>query len=127
MKLLGIDYGQKKVGLSLSSGTIAMPWKILKNFNSNLDLIIQIKEIVEIENIEKIIVGWPVNLKNKSTTQTELVNKFIKLLKQNFNIPIIFEDERFTSSMTKHQEVFGDDDAQAAANILQIYLDKIFK
>ncbi len=127
MKLLGIDYGQKKVGLSLSSGRVAMPWKVLKDFNSELDLINQIKEIVEIESIEKIIIGLPVGLNNQETTQTEIVKKFINLLNNSFDIPIMPEDERLTSSMTKHQEISGSDDAQAAANILQLYLDKNFK
>lgn len=124
MKILGIDYGEKKIGLSLSAGSIALPWKILSDFNSSSEVIEEIKKIINQEKIEIVVIGKPFSLQGSMSNQTKVVDDFIKFFKKNINLPVYEIDERFSSQMAKKQLLGKNDDAQAAANILQTYLDK---
>ena len=124
MKVLGIDYGEKKVGLSLSAGSLALPWKILNDFKSNQELIEEIIKIIKQEKIEIVVVGMPLSLQGKLSAQTKVVKEFFELFKKNISIPLFAIDERYSSQMAQTQLAGKNDDAQAAANILQTYLDK---
>jgi len=97
-RLLAIDYGLKRVGIAvtdtlqiIASPLTTVPNKELKSFLS---------KYIEDENVEKVIIGLPKNLKNEDTHATQPVLKFIDQFKKRFpNIPIITIDERFTSKM----------------------------
>jgi len=121
-KILGIDYGGRKVGLAMADGRVAVPWKILESKNC-LD---EISVIVSNEKIEKVVVGWPLNMSGEKTAQTEVVERFISDLKNRISVEVISRDERLTSVQAQKQGVKGDDDAVAAMHILQSYLDKIY-
>lgn len=56
MKILGIDYGRKKIGLAIADGSLASPWKVIRYKDTKI-LSEQIKQVVEQEKIEKIVVG----------------------------------------------------------------------
>ncbi len=116
---------KKKIGLSISAGSIALPWKILNNFKSNNEVIDEIKKIIDQEKIEVIVVGKPLSLRGTRSNQTKVVNDFVDFIKKNVNLPVYEIDERFSSQMAQKQSGGRNDDAQAAANILQTYLDKI--
>ncbi len=124
MKILGIDYGDKKIGLSLSADKLALPWQTLKNFTSPIQAIDQIVQIIFQEKIDAVVVGWPLSLSGKFSSQTRVVEDFIDKLKQKITIPLAVVDERFSSQLAQAQAVGKNDDAQAAANILQSYLDQ---
>jgi putative holliday junction resolvase len=125
MNILGIDYGSSKVGLALSAGSLAMPWRSLKKWNSIAVLIREITEIIKEEEVDKVIVGIPQGLSGTSTAQTQEVMTFVKELQKVLTIPVIGEDERYSTGLAKQQLMPNDDeDAQAAANILQSYLDR---
>jgi putative Holliday junction resolvase len=127
MNILGIDYGEKRIGLALGGREIkiATPYEILEN--KNLDFVIdEIKKICKTENVNEIIVGLPISLKGKIEAQAKKVLEFVEFLKKNLEIPIETEDERLTSVMVdklaKEQKV--ERDAVAAMLILQSYLDR---
>ena len=132
-RTLGIDFGEKRVGLALSDrlNLIASPYKTL-NYISENDLINQIKKIVLDKEIEIFVIGLPLNMKGVDSAQTKKVRKFKKLL-SILNLPIIYEDERFSSIIAKNSLVLqniktghnkSEIDRTAAAIILQQYLDK---
>ena len=74
-RALGIDYGEKRVGLALSdkSSLIASPYKTLQYFSEN-DLISEIKKIVLDKEIEIFVLGLPLNMKGSDSAQTKKVN-----------------------------------------------------
>src|SRR4030042_5379345 len=127
-KLLGIDYGEKKVGLAIADTEtrIASPYKILTN---DKDLLGKIKDICLKEEIGKIIVGVPLTLKSASSRQTNIVLKFIDKLKKATYIEITEQDERLSSayakSLMKEMKIKHMDDDVAAMIILQSYLDEM--
>jgi putative Holliday junction resolvase len=124
MKALGIDYGEKKIGLSLSAGNLAMPWKILRDFTGAQAVIDNLKEIILAEDISIIIIGSPLSLSGEKGKQARVVDLFIDHLKSEISIPVVSIDERMTSGLSKKLGAGTNDDAVAAAQILQTYLDK---
>lgn len=56
MKILGIDYGRRKVGLAISEGVLAEPYKVIRYYDTRI-LGEKIRKIIEQEKIEKVVVG----------------------------------------------------------------------
>lgn len=128
MTLMGIDYGEKKIGLAVANekAKIATPYKVLEN--KGFDFVVsEIKKICEVEDVGEIIVGLPISLSGEIGTQAKKVMEFVEFLKEKLPLSIKTEDERLTSAMVdklaKEQKV--ERDAVAAMLILQNYLDKI--
>jgi len=134
-RTLAIDYGQKKVGLALSDPLkiIAKPYKTIDNI-SDEKLIESFNSIINDKNIDEIVIGLPITMKNSFSKQTENVDKFIELLKKKINIKVVVVDERLSSIEAKKSLINQgiktghnkkDIDMTAAALFLQSYLDKI--
>jgi putative holliday junction resolvase len=142
MKFLGIDYGTKRIGISISDedGKMAFPKEIVLN-DSNI--FSTIGEILKKEKIDEIVVGESVDFSGKLNALSARIEVFIFKLHKNFRLPIHKQKEFLTSvearnsSKTKKsltqkqshsklkQKKAGRIDASAAALILQRYLDKI--
>jgi putative Holliday junction resolvase len=120
-KILGVDYGQSKVGLAISDTEtkIAVPLTVV-SFN---DLNLKIEDLIKSEKVEKIVVGLPLGLNGQETEQTREVKEFIKDLRTKTKAEIVTEDERLSTALAKKQ---GKDDAVAAMYILQSYIDRIY-
>ena len=132
-RILGIDYGEVRVGLSLSdlTQTIARPFKTI-NYKSFNDLLIQLKEIITENEVNKLVVGIPYNMKGENTKQTLKVKEFIFFLESNLSYDVELIDERLSSieaEKTMHKMNIktghnkSDIDKIAASVILQEYLD----
>ena len=134
-RFLGIDHGNKRVGLALSDPMkiIAKPFKTL-TYSNSADLMNALKDIIESESVERIVLGLPKGMKGKDTAQTEVVMNFADQLKAQLDIPIRLIDERLSSVSAEkaliQQEVKtgynkGRIDETAAAIFLQQYLEQI--
>ncbi|WP_035586306.1 Holliday junction resolvase RuvX [Hippea jasoniae] len=132
MRILGIDYGTKQIGLAISdeTNTIAMPLKVI---NAQNNPIAAIKDIIEANDIKKVVVGIPITLsgqKGKKAIETE---QFIEKLKNAIDIEVVEWDERlstrFSERILNNAKVKGRKnkkrviDKIAATFILQGYLD----
>lgn len=125
MIILGIDYGRRKIGLSLAYGNVASPIKTFR-FRQPYDAIENIKKIVQEENVEKIVVGLSEGEMEKEQAE------FIEKLKADFDLPIEGWDETLSTqdainlaqeaglSQKKRKDL---EDAFASAIMLQSYLD----
>lgn len=125
MKLLGIDYGDAKVGLAIgdTESGFASPYKILKNTGRN-NLLNELNDICQKEKVETIVIGLPES-EVQSPEQLERVKDFITQLELAVAVPIITQDERFTTlqaqKLSRGSKKHEDD--IAAMLILQGYLD----
>jgi putative Holliday junction resolvase len=133
-RILGVDYGSERIGLSLSDplGIIAQPIEALKNDSS---LFAHLGQLSIRENVKLIVVGMPFNLKGQQAQKANEVQKFIELLKAELDIEIVALDERFTTAIAhrtmlamgtkkkERQKKDGRLDSMAAAIILQGFLD----
>ncbi|MBU0540282.1 Holliday junction resolvase RuvX [Patescibacteria group bacterium] len=130
MRLLGIDYGSKRVGIALgdTETKIATPWEVLLN-DSRLNILKAIHEIAEREGVEKIVVGVPRPLKDQTleNEQVKEIRLFIKDLEAQ-GIAVVEADETLTSKLAAGQMVErgekGKRDDLAATAILQGWLEK---
>ena len=119
MKFLGIDHGDKRIGIAVSDETMtfAFPRVVLHNTKT---IFKEIKKICGDENIAKIVVGMPISFSGGKSAQAEKVERFGEELEMFLSIPVEYENEIFTTKI-------GRDDASAAALILQGYLDRLHK
>lgn len=95
-RIIGIDYGKKRVGVAVSDPLMifASPLETVPTAN----IINYLKTYTSTEEVEKFVVGYPVNMDNKPSEAAQYVDVFLKQLKKAFpNIPVLLEDERFTS------------------------------
>jgi putative Holliday junction resolvase len=127
MKLLGIDYGESKIGLAVGEveAGLATPFGLVKNDNWN-QVFDDIKIICQKERIDKIVVGIPVNPLDPHSEQIEKVNKFISQLAEFTGVPVDSIDERFSTQEAQKliEKKKSKDDELSAMLILQNYIDK---
>lgn len=128
--ILGIDYGDKRIGLALSDPEekLARRFMTLKN-DSREKIIEDLRSTVERENIEKIVIGTPIGFRGESE-QTRRVDEFIKLIQEEIELPIAKMNEMLTSKMAEEnlrmngvKDIKAVLDQEAARIILQDYLD----
>lgn len=104
-KYLGIDYGLKRIGISVSDSTKKYAFQrdyLINDKNSFQNL----KKIIESENISDIIIGYPLKFNSEKTHITDDVIAFSEKLKNfltqsKISCNIIFFDERLTSNLAK--------------------------
>lgn len=132
-RYLGIDNGEKRVGLALSDPLkiIATPFRTLLVHNTN-QVIRELDKIIDEQDVELIVVGNPLGMKGQQTVQTKRVMEFADKLR-DIGYKVILEDERLSSVSAKRvmieQEIktgYNKEliDQTAAAIILQQFLDK---
>lgn len=128
MKLIGIDYGEKHIGLALgdTDGKTAVPWETIDAAARPVDFI---EEMVRGHGAEKVVVGLPIRLDGNEGPVAVRVRLFVKDLEARLRVPVETMDERMTSKLAdRMKNVYGkqfDRDALAAAEILQSYLDRV--
>ena len=128
MRILGIDYGIKKIGLAVgvTDVKIATPLTVISNSNNLLDLIIK---FIADEGIKEVVVGRPLGDSQSMAEQQDGVDHFVNSLNDVLDIPIKVYEEGYTSSeakrMMQESGLRGEDDAIAAMLMLQRYLDSL--
>lgn len=126
--LVCLDVGEKRIGVAVAdlSVRIAVPFVTIE---VDGDEIKAIAEVVIKERADTIVVGYPRNQQGEPTAQTHFVENFAERLK-DLGAKIVFQDESLTSVLAEQQLAVhkrpytkADIDAQAAAIILQDYLE----
>ena len=129
MRIIGIDYGRARVGISLSdpTGTIAHPLGVLPNTPKILD---EIAKLATANGVKMIVVGLPLNMNGE---EGEMARDFARKLHKATGLPVEMFDERLTS--WEAHEIMKEAgltrkkrsrlaDKLAATIILQRYLDR---
>jgi putative Holliday junction resolvase len=97
-RILAIDFGKKRTGIAVTD-----PLQIIATGLETVDskeLIGYLKKYFSSEEVEKVLIGYPLNWDDSPTDATPLVDKFIKQFQHVFpNMPFEMQDERFTSKM----------------------------
>lgn len=97
-RLLGLDVGDKTIGLSLSdpSWIIATPFKLIKRQNNIRD-VTDIQAIIDEYVVGALVIGLPLSLKGAEGPQAEKVRKYVEKLEAVVDIPYAFWDERLST------------------------------
>ena len=104
MRVLGIDYGARRIGLALSdaTGTLASPWRLVQRPPSEAETLRQmVREVAALasddDGLEAVVVGWPRKLNGSPTGQTPIVEAFANALRAQVSVPVVLQDERLSS------------------------------
>lgn len=136
MRLMGLDYGSKTVGVAISDpfGWTAQPIETIerKDEANLVSTVERLKELIEANEVGKIILGLPKNMNNTEGERAEITRKFERRLIREFELEVVMWDERLSTMgagrilneagvhKKKQKKVI---DKMAAVLILQSYLD----
>ncbi len=144
MRVLGVDFGQRRIGLALSdpTATLARPWKTLAagpTPRASAAVVaavvetLRAAEALDASDSSAIVVGLPRKLNGDDTDQTAPAREFAAALEAATRLTVHRQDERLTSREAERRLAVGERDwrrrkvkldAAAAAVILQDYLDQ---
>ncbi len=131
MRYLGIDYGNKHIGLAIGDDETKVAVPLETFFNKGIDVFCsEIQRIAQYENIGKCVVGVPA-LGAVFHEQRDVIENVVEHMRKTLSIPVAKMDESFTTREAQHllREDGGapdtDEHAVAAMLILQSYLDRI--
>ena len=131
MAIIGLDVGNKHIGVAMAIGTVAIPIAVIKRTEEQVDLE-RIEALTRDYETELIVIGLPRSMDGSIGAQAELVLEFAKSLSDYIDIPIDMCDERLTTviadrlmqeSGANRKQRKENIDAMAAAVILQAYID----
>ena len=131
--LISLDLGSKTIGVSICDErqSVATPFKTINKTN-NEGLIIELKKIIEENNIKGIIIGYPINMDGSLGPSAQSVNDVSKNIDQNVGVDVCLWDERLSTvgafnlssqldvNVSKREKTI---DQNAAAFILQGAID----
>ena len=134
MRYLGLDLGSKTLGVAISdrTGLIASSYKVLRHNEEYDKLVSLVKKIVEDEDIDEIVLGFPKNMDNTIGFKGELSLSFKDKLEKSIGIKVNLQDERLTtveaeriliSNNTTRKNRKKVIDSMAATIILQSFLE----
>lgn len=134
-RILGIDYGDSKVGVAVNDelNIMATPIKTIFYKGDEKLLFDELTKIISQYNISKIVVGIPLNMNGTKGFRYEKTQVFIQKINEKFNLPIETIDERLTTSYSntilnqlgaKPKKKKKVEDTMSAVYILQDYIDK---
>jgi len=134
LRILGIDMGEKRIGLAVSDplGITAQGLKTIK-VNGSEEARKKLIEVINEKKAEKLIFGLPKNMNGTLGPQAEKVQEFAKKIENITKLPIEYEDERLSTVSAEQVLLMADQsrakrkkaiDRLSAVIILQSYLDK---
>lgn len=138
MNCLGIDYGEKRVGLSYGDELgVAVPLPAVTT-SHKVSCFAALSKIIKDRQITDIVIGYPYNMDGSAGFKAHEVDAFISELEEHFGLPVYRVDERLTSyqaedelhelgakpKMDKQVRESGEIDSRAAVLILQDFLDQ---
>lgn len=133
-RILAIDYGKKRVGLAVTD-----PMKMIATRLTTVpahEIWTFLKEYLAREDVEKVIVGYPMQMNNLPSEAVNYINPFLRKFQKDYpEMPLEQVDERFTSKMAfqtmidaglkkKDRQDKGMIDGVSATIILQSYLEQ---
>lgn len=136
MRYLGLDLGDRSLGLAISDplGIIASPLKTLFYEGDYNDLLEELDSLLKEKKIDAFVLGLPKNMNNTEGPRAEKSREFKTFLEEKLKVKVILEDERLSTKNAEQVLLEGDVsrskrkekiDSVAASIILQNYLNRI--
>ena len=123
MRVLGLDYGTKTVGVAVSDelGWTAQALETItrKDKNKLRKTLARIEELVNTYSIEKIVLGYPKHMNNDEGERCAETEDFKAMLERRTGLPVILQDERMSTVSAERILMEG------GAFILQTYLERM--
>lgn len=134
-RIIAFDIGDKRIGVAVSDpfNTFALPANTYFRTKNASEDANKLSDLVKEKDAGLIVCGLPVNFDGSESIQTQKTKKFVELLQQYTNVPVVFEDERFTTMEAERVLISGgvrrenrkqSIDSIAASYILEGYLNR---
>lgn len=134
-RVIAFDIGSKRIGVAISDpfGQYAMPCETYHRTRSFWTDVEAVAKIAKDRGVGVIVCGMPVNFDGTESIQTVKTQEFVDALREKTDLPIVLEDERFTTMQAREVQIQGgikrDDrkksiDSIAASYILDSYLER---
>ncbi len=135
-RLLGVDYGARRIGVAVSEGRVAVPLTIVQHESRERDLE-RVAAIARERGVAAVVVGLPVLESGDEGEQARRTRRFGDALARRLDVPVLYQDERFSSvraedalaeaitvrGRASHSSGKRRIDDAAAAVTLQAYID----
>ena len=137
MRILGIDWGDKKMGVAISDPMNIIARGVGVFYGEEKEKIEKLREIVDRFNVELIVLGFPLSLSGEIGKQAEKILKVKEKIETTLKIKVELIDERFTTKIAntpfkktkekrkKARKKVLDDDTSSAIIILNSYLERL--
>ena len=126
-QILGIDYGKSKIGLAIADSETRMAFAF-NTLPNDKNFLKKFMEIITKENVKTVIMGMVSHDKDMESANEKII--FAKMIEKEIGMPIILQDEMFTTKMAQDnikqrggRNIAKNDDQEAARIILQSWLD----
>jgi putative Holliday junction resolvase len=136
-RLLGIDYGKKKLGIAVSNPEQTMALPIRQIMEERIDIRLkELASIIEEFSVKGLVIGLPINMDGSLSEQSDIVEKFAQKLTDSLQLPVYLQDERLTSKAANNalktagfnrRERDSLDDQIAACMILETTLTRLHR
>lgn len=136
-RILGIDYGERRIGLAISdpTGTIARPLPTLTRRRGKRPPVEAVARLIREEGVDEVVIGLPLTPEGVESDWTRETRAYGENVGERAGVPVNFVDERCTSARAeravrelglkkKDREDKARVDAAAAVLILQAFLDR---
>jgi putative Holliday junction resolvase len=125
VKVLALDFGAARTGVAVSdpTGTIVRPLAVVVRAASEEGLA-ELGALVREHEPELVVVGMPLTLRGERGQQAQETEAFVEALRSAVDAPVETYDERFTTAMAARSGGEADEDARAAAHLLESYLER---
>lgn len=126
MRVLALDYGAARTGVAISdaTGTIARPLDVVERAATDGG-IAEVRALVDEHGAELVVVGMPLTLRGERGAQADETEAFVEALRSVLDVPVETYDERFTTAIAARAGGAADEDARAAAHLLESYLQSV--
>lgn len=138
MRVMGLDFGSRTVGVAISDplGITAQPIEIVRRKSENKlrQTLARLEELIKEYQVTQLVLGFPKNMNNTLGERAEKSLEFKEMLERRTGLPVVMWDERLTTVEANRTLMEGNVrrenrgryvDAIAAVLILQGYLDSI--
>jgi putative Holliday junction resolvase len=133
MRLMGLDIGDKRIGVALSDPDhiLAHGLRVVRRRSREADIALM-ASLVKEHDVEKIVVGHPVSLDGRAGEQAIRIEAYVAALNSALSVPVVLWDESYSTQRAREAMIEAGKgrkerkerlDAVAAAVILQEYMD----
>ena len=118
-RIMGIDYGKVRIGIALTDllKIVASPYQVYKSVSRNAD-IEYLKKLVIEQQVEKIVMGLPLNMDGSEGERAIKTRIFGDMLEKATNVPVVYQDERLSSVEAENYLLSGDVKREKRKNLI---------
>jgi putative transcription antitermination factor YqgF len=125
VRVLALDYGRARTGVAVSDATrtLARPLTVVERASSEAGLD-ELVALVAEHDVDTVVVGLPLTLRGEHGEQARETDRFVARLRERLDVGVVSYDERFTTTLAGSAAPGAQEDAVAAAHLLQGWLHR---